>query len=647
LKARRLGRQRKTHIWRAARYAVVLFACLATGALLVSGAGAVSGAANTTDNAGFVGPGSYSNLNCLNGNGPSPRVNCNIYQDKRDVWINGGPTNGQSNLSDGYYFFAVLSPGGQPNPNDGAPLKPNGNDPNLSDNFDTAANRVFHVTNGQVGSCTPDPGISGAAAHSCSNTYQATDGLLLQLFPYADTPNPGGVYILASCFLSADDPDVHTVDPKDCKYDAFKVVTGSECTQDCGPPPADDLAVEKDAAASFSRQFKWTVVKTVDGVHGVSYNAATKTLSYHVVYTKSLDSEFGFEVHGTITVTNANSFDVTGVKVADVLNDAAPTQCTVQDGTYTDGFGNQQSVSNGASGGAIPSLTVVEYAYSCSPSDTTATLNTATVSWDASNGLPDTSKDGSAAVTWPSPTLIHNCVTASDTIPAGGIVGTPPTGSICASTTFDYTKTVTIANACTTVNNTAAFADGNYTGSDSTTAQICGPVTGGLTMGFWQNNNGQKIIKAGTSTSNVCNSGTWLRQFQPFQDLSSTANCNTVAIYVYNVIKGGGINCGQTNCNALLKAQMLATALNVYFSTPGLGGNQIGAPTPLGGVNVNITAYKVAFNNQTCLTVMAMLIYAGNQSNSGGSSWYGQVKATQERAKSAFDAINNQVAFSC
>ena len=31
--------------------------------------------------------------------------------------------------------------------------------------------------------------------------------------------------------------------------------------------------------------------------------------------------------------------------------------------------------------------------------------------------------------------------------------------------------------------------------------------------------------------------------------------------------------------------------------------------------------------------------------NAGGSTWYGNVKATQVLAKDAFDAINNQVAF--
>jgi len=41
-----------------------------------------------------------------------------------------------------------------------------------------------------------------------------------------------------------------------------------------------------------------------------------------------------------------------------------------------------------------------------------------------------------------------------------------------------------------------------------------------------------------------------------------------------------------------------------------------------------------------------MLTYAASKSNAGGSVWYGQVKATQELAKDAFDAINNGVALS-
>jgi hypothetical protein len=176
-------------------------------------------------------------------------------------------------------------------------------------------------------------------------------------------------------------------------------------------------------------------------------------------------------------------------------------------------------------------------------------------------------------------------------------------------------------------------------------------------MGFWQNKNGQAIITGGSSTAGVCNSGTWLRQFKPFQDLSATASCSAVATYVSNVIKAA--NASGASMNAMLKAQMLATALDVYFSDAALGGNRIGAPGPLGSVAIDLT--KICKNIATCtifedvtsafgyaksLTVSQMLAYAASRSDAGGKNWYGNVKATQELAKDAFDAVNNQVAFS-
>ncbi len=116
--------------------------------------------------------------------------------------------------------------------------------------------------------------------------------------------------------------------------------------------------------------------------------------------------------------------------------------------------------------------------------------------------------------------------------------------------------------------------------------------------------------------------------------------------------------------NAMLKAQMLATSLDVYFSDPALGGNQIHAATPIGALKIDLTkvckmidssggtatcngTYRdasSAFGGATNLTVSQILSYAASQSNIGGSTWYGQVKATQELAKDIFDAINNQVA---
>ncbi|PYV57032.1 MAG: hypothetical protein DMG97_18435 [Acidobacteria bacterium] len=117
--------------------------------------------------------------------------------------------------------------------------------------------------------------------------------------------------------------------------------------------------------------------------------------------------------------------------------------------------------------------------------------------------------------------------------------------------------------------------------------------------------------------------------------------------------------------NAMLKAQMLSTALDVYFSNPALGGNKIMAPAPIGGVTVDLTKVcsmidssnetgtcsgsflnaSSAFGGATSLTVSQILAYAASQSNAGGSMWYGNVKSVQQLAKNTFDAINNQAAF--
>ena len=160
--------------------------------LAATPAWAVSGAGYTTVNTAVDG-----GNHCKNGN---PAVNCNIYDGKEFVWLNGGPAaNGLG--PDGQYFFAVLAPGGQPNPNDGGAK-------NLSDDFDTFANRTFTVTAGEVS--------------AYAGTHDATIPLI-RLAPYADTTNPGGVYIMAICSLT----DGYPVVPRTCKYDAFKVKAGA------------------------------------------------------------------------------------------------------------------------------------------------------------------------------------------------------------------------------------------------------------------------------------------------------------------------------------------------------------------------------------------------------------------------------------
>jgi len=59
-----------------------------------------------------------------------------------------------------------------------------------------------------------------------------------------------------------------------------------------------------------------------------------------------------------------------------------------------------------------------------------------------------------------------------------------------------------------------------------------------------------------------------------------------------------------------------------------------------------VSAAGPAFGGASHLTIAGMLSYASSQSNSGGTAWYGQVKATQVLAKDAFAAINDQSAAS-
>ena len=116
-----------------------------------------------------------------------------------------------------------------------------------------------------------------------------------------------------------------------------------------------------------------------------------------------------------------------------------------------------------------------------------------------------------------------------------------------------------------------------------------------------------------------------------------------VASYVTTVIKAA--NASGASMNAMLKAQMLSTALGVYF----IGFGNVGIDlTKVCANPTTCTSYEntsAAFGGASSLTVSQILAYAASQSNPGGTVWYGQVKATQGLAKDTYDAINNQVAF--
>ena len=568
----------------------------------------VTGAAFTTVNETADGTG-----HCLNGN---PAVNCNIYDGKEFVWLNGGPS--VAYVGDGAYFFAVLAPGGQADPNDGAPN-------NLSDDFDAYTARTFSVSGATV-SYTP--------GHDFDNNK-------IRLADYADTPNPGGVYIMAICSLA----DGYPVTPSKCKYDAFKIGTAGG-----GGVESEAPVITKDATATYDNKYAWTITKDVDKTR-VEQVGGTVTFNYTVKVTHDGGTISNVKVTGKITVSNFNVDNITGADVTDKLSNG--TDCTVTGGSSaTLGPGDNDFDYSCDLGTSVPSGTLD---------------NTATVTWATQTLSTGELAGGSADFTFNSISFTGNaideCVNVTDS--NAGTLGTACVGDANPKT-FTYSRTITVPQfGCQSYDNTATFTtnDTGATGSAGQTVTVCGPArTGALTMGFWQNKNGQGII-TGQAKTGVCPSGTWLRQYAPFQDLSSTATCSGVATYVYNIIKAA--NASGAAMNAMLKAQMLATALDVYFSSSALGGNKINAPAPIGGVSIDLTKIckiidgsggtgtcsgtyqnvSSAFGGATSLTVSQMLTYAASQSNVGGTTWYGNVKATQELAKNAFDAINNQLAF--
>jgi hypothetical protein len=410
----------------------------------------------------------------------------------------------------------------------------------------------------------------------------------------------------------------------------------SKSVQLCTPV---DLKVAKDATPSFTRTYNWSIAKSVDKTLLDPGGTAT----YTVTVTETGFTDSGWQVNGTITITNPNDFEsITLTGVTDAVDNGG--SCSITSGSTT--------ATIAASGNVTLSYSCT---YSSAPTSSSGT-NTATANWDkAAASTPGGSAQGTKTFAFTTPTTtVNKTITVTDTI--GGTLGnaTATDSTPFTSQTFTYTHKFTPpASGCQTVNNTATIKETGQTAS----ASVKNCNTGALTMGFWQNQNGQKIISAANQTA----LGAWLGQYHPFSNAPSSG----LATYVYNIIKAA--NCSGTTCNSMLRAQMLATALDVYFSDPALGGNKINAPAPIGGVTIDLTNIckmidgsggtatcsgtfedvRSAFGGATSMKVSDMLLYQNTSDPlaDAGANWYNQVKATQVLAKDAFDAINNQVAF--
>ncbi len=396
-----------------------------------------------------------------------------------------------------------------------------------------------------------------------------------------------------------------------------------------------DLTVSKTTVATYDRLYKWLIDKSVDKTRIYIFYGGTATFNYTVKVTPNGFTDSNWIMYGKITVTNPNNWEDITADVTDVYDGGG--LCTVTGGTAV----------------LIPAGKSVLLDYSCAFTSQPAYTgkNTAIATWDkAAAFTPTGSASGIANVSFTAGVETNKTITVVDdkTNPASPVtLGTSNYNTGPFVFTYALQKKG-VAGKCTNYTNIATIKQTGQ--SDTVTVTVCtGLNLGAKTIGFWQNKNGQAIILNAGSVNGVCKLTPWLRQFKPFQDLSTTASCTTAAAYVTKIINSA--NASGASMNAMLKAQMLATSLDVYFSDPLLGGNKIGAPAPIGGVTIDLTKINgtqnvsAAFGGATKLTVMQMLTYAAGQSNAGGTIWYGNVKTTQGLAKNAFDAINNNKVF--
>lgn len=533
--------------------ALMLTALSAVGSVaVVSGsAGAASGATFTTDKFGQA-------------------VNANQYRDKCDVYLNGGPDGAK--LSNGTWFFAILRPGGQSNP-EGAGLLSN----------DARANRTFSVSSGVV---------SYSGTHPTSIDRTNGEKLIDACIPaataqgYADTPNPGGVYIAAIC------ANVPNPRPSDCKYDAFKVNKRKLVV---------DLVALKSANPSYSKTYGFAIDKTVDRHNAVGNYGGSATFNYGVAVTKDAGVNSNYTVSGEVTVFNPNDTTVSGVSVTDTTLGAV---CVVTGGSSS-----------------ISALSQVTFNYTCDVSanatPTTSATNTAIVSWSqASIGSPSGSTTATAGYDFGSvsPTVYGDCTTVTDQIGLrGGTPDAPVTlGTTCASTNYNYSRTIPYGvSGCQVYDNTARLSSG---ASDSESVQVCTYGANGKTIGFWQNKNGQAIILA--NGPGMCSN---LSAFGNVLSLPSPCNATTLANYYVNVFNAANASGDGV---AMFRAQFFASAMNAYM-WPDFAG------------------YTVSYNS-SCMTVNQLLAYANANFSSLSAN-----KTNLMAVKDIFDRLNNNIQPSC
>ncbi len=184
----------------------------------------------------------------------------------------------------------------------------------------------------------------------------------------------------------------------------------------------------------------------------------------------------------------------------------------------------------------------------------------------------------------------------------------------------------------------------NYGERPAATSAVHSGQTAGI--GFWNNKNGQALIKALNGGGASTQLGNWLAATFPHMFGASSGSNNLAGknnTYVASFFQSRFVVHGQK-----LDAQVLATALAVYVTDSTLDSTGVGAHYGfiVSGNGVSTATYKVGGNgaafgvaDNTVMTVMDLLLVADAQAVNG--VLYNGDTSKRDKANNVFSAIND------
>ena len=237
---------------------------------------------------------------------------------------------------------------------------------------------------------------------------------------------------------------------------------GNTCMDSSCGGNSVELTVTTDANPSLTHSYTWEIAKSVDNTTVNSVGGGKSSpANYTVTVTHDQGTDSGWQVTGTIKISNPSWVDLGGVDVADTVSNGGT--CTVTNGSAI----------------TIPAKSEVDVPFSCTYSSLPGNgTDTAAVTWN-SGSTTSGKATGTAAVNFGSPavTVRDGGVTVADkldnTTPV--TLGTP-SYSDPSPIKYTYFHTFTDpAGTCTSHTNNATFKTNTTgtTGSASATVQDC------------------------------------------------------------------------------------------------------------------------------------------------------------------------------